>query len=384
MKIQEVILRAASGEISWLQAATVLDISPRTLRRWKYRFETDGSSGLLDRRRVRPSEKRIPLSEVERILCLYREQYDGFNAHHFHEKLVELHGVTLSYTFVKEALQGAGLIRKRRSRGRHHKRRERKAHFGEMLHIDGSKHQWLALRPGDYQVLIVVLDDATGKILYAKLEEAEDTQSILLSLRTTFTKHGLPMRLYSDRAGWAFITPKAGRKVDKSRLTQVGRALHRLGVEHVAAYTPQARGRSERAFGTLQDRLVNELKAKGITSVADANRFIRQRFVPSFNRRFGHQPRDPQSVFVRFGHVDLNQILCLEHHRTVGKDNTVRCDSIIFQVEKQPGRRTMADREVIVRHHLDDTYSIWLGGQQLGAYTSSGRLKKRQPRQQAA
>lgn len=384
MKMQEVILRAASGELSWIQAADILGVSPRTLRRWKHRLEERGSEGLLDRRCQRPGLRRIPLSELERILTLYREQYDGFNAHHFHEKLVERHAVKVSYTFVKEALQGAGLTRKRRSRGRHHKRRERKAHFGEMLHIDGSKHRWLALAPEQYQTLIVVLDDATGKILYAKLEEAEDTRSVLEALRATFSKHGLPMRLYSDRAGWAFHTPKAGGKVDKSKLTQVGRALHRLGVEHVAAYTPQARGRSERAFGTLQDRLVNELKAAGIATVADANRFIRQRFVLSFNRRFGHEPKDPQSVFVHLGHVDLDQILCVEHHRTVGKDNTVRCDSIFFQVEKQPGRRTMADREVIVRHHLEGTYSIWLGDQQLGVYTSTGRPKKRQPQLEAA
>ncbi len=160
--------------------------------------------------------------------------------------------------------------------------------------------------------------------------------------------------------------------------------VHRLGVEHVAAYTPQARGRSERAFGTLQDRLVNEMKAKGITSVAQANRYISGRFIPMFNRKFGHEAKDPLSVFVRFGNVDLNQILCLEHQRTVYKDNIVRCDSIFFQIEKQPGRRTMADRNVIVRQHLDGTYSIWLGKQPLGKYTKTGKLKKRQAHNEAA
>jgi hypothetical protein len=317
-------------------------------------------------------------------LRLYREQYAGFNARHFHEKLVEFHEVTVSYTFVKEALQGAGLIRRRKSRGRHHKRRERKAHFGEMLHIDGSEHQWLELCPGEYQTLIVILDDATGKILYAQLVHAEDIRTVLAALDAVFRKLGLPMTLYTDRASWAFYTPKAGGKVDKSVLTQVGRALHRLGVEHIPAYTPQARGRSERMFGTLQDRLVNELKAQGIKTIDDANRFIRRRFVPSFNRRFGKEPRDPQSVFVKLGHVDLNQILCLEHHRKVGKDNIVRCNSLFFQLEKQPGRRTMADREVLVRHHLDGSYSVWLGSQELGRYTGTGRPKRPRTMKEAA
>src|SRR6201981_534706 len=245
-----------------------------------------------------PPPKRAPVEEVERVLRLYREKYQGFNVRHFHDFAVRDHGVSFSYSFVKRALQEAGLVRKHRARGRHRKRREPKPCRGEMLHLDGSPHPWLALCPEERQTLIASVDDATSEVLYAQLEPAESTETVMKALKEVFETHGLPMSLYTDRASWAAFTPKAGEKVDKSKLTQVGRAMKRLGIEHIVAYPPQARVRSARLHRTFQDRLVNELRVAGIREGVAANRYIRERFLPGYNPRFARRPRDPAPGFV--------------------------------------------------------------------------------------
>lgn len=386
MKVQEVILRAMSGKITWIQAARILRISDRSMRRWKARYEEHGYDGLFDRRRQRPSPKRAPLAEVTRILRLYREKYLGFNIRHFHQLAQREHGVTFSYSFVKAAIQGAGLVGKKKKRGRHRRRRERKACFGEMLHIDGSPHEWLALCPGQKQVMIVVVDDATSRMLYAQLWAEETAHAIFSALKEVIETFGLPMSLYSDRASWAFYTPKAGGKVDKKNLTQVGRALDRLGIEHIPSYSPQARGRSERNNRTLQDRLVNELRVSGIREIKAANRYLREKYLPLHNELFSLEPREPENVFVACCGVDLAQILCEHYIRVVGKDNVVHYDNLVLQIDKQRNRPTCAGREVIVHHHLDGRMSIWLGIQCLGSYDSRGHslAKKVVPREKAA
>jgi hypothetical protein len=243
-----------------------------------------------------------------------------------------------------------------------------------MLHLDGSPHEWLALCPGERQTLIASADDATSEVLYAQLEPAESTETVMKALKEVFETHGLPMSLYTDRASWAAFTPKAGEKVDKSKLTQVGRALKRLGIEHIVAYSPQARGRSERLNRTFQDRLVNELRAAGIGEREAANRYIRERFLPDYNTRFARRPADPDTAFVALGvSTDLNQILCEEDHRTVGQDNTVVFENVPLQIAKQPGRRTCAGLHVTVRRHLDGTHSVWRGSQLLGRFDSGGK-----------
>lgn len=275
---RQVILEAMAGKITWGAAAEILQMSERNMRRLRRGYEKWGFDALFDRRRRVPSLKRAPVQEVERMLRLYREKYQGFNVRHFHDFAVRDHGVRFSYSFVKKALQEAGLVRKHRARGRHRKRREPKPCRGEMLHLDGSPHQWLALCPEQRQTLIASVDDATSEVLYAQLEPAESTVTVMKALKELFERHGLPMSLYTDRASWAAFTPKAGEKVDKSKLTQVGRALKRLGIEHIVAYSPQARGRSERLNRTFQDRLVNELRVGGIREREAANRYIRERF----------------------------------------------------------------------------------------------------------
>jgi transposase len=373
MKVREVLYRAMSGEIRWSRAAEVLGMTGRSVLRWRRRLEREGEKGLVDRRRIRPSAKRAPIGEVERVLRLYRERYAGFNARHFHGIAAREHGVGLSYTFVKEALQAAGLVRKRKARGRHRKRRERRESFGEMLHLDGSPHAWLALRPGEKQTLIAVLDDATSRVLYARLEKAEGTVEVMRALRTVFGEHGLPQSLYTDRASWAFVTPKAGGKVDRKALTQVGRALARLGVEHIPAYSPQARGRSERLNRTFQDRLVGELRVAGIAEVESANRYLREVFVPRHNAEFGKEPANPASAFVVASARDLDEALCIAETRTVGRDNTVVVGGVRLQIEKQPGRRTCAGLTVVVRRDLNGHVEVRWGKRVLGRYDTDGR-----------
>src|SRR6266571_5300376 len=286
MKVYEVLVQALKERQPWIRVAEVLGVSARTVRRLRWRYEHDGFDGLFDHRRRTPSPRCAPVAEVQRVLRLYAERYHGFNVRHFHQIVRREHGVTLSYSFVKKALQAAGLMRKYRPRGRHRLRREPRACFGEMLHLDGSLHAWLALLPHEKQTLVAVVDDATKQLLHARLFDSESSQAVMTALHAVISRHGLPMALYTDRAGWAVHTPKAGGAYDPDRLTQVGRALKRLGVEHILAYSPQARGRSERLNRTLQDRLVSELRVAGIRSVAVANAYLRDRFTPLYNEAF--------------------------------------------------------------------------------------------------
>jgi transposase len=373
MDVQAVILKALSGEIHWFRAADILGMHPRSLRRWRERYEQPGYHGLIDKRHQRPSQRRVAVAEVERLVRLYREQYAGFNVRHFHEIVRREHGVTLSYSYVKVALQTAGLVKKRRPRGRHRRRREPRACFGELLHLDGSVHPWLALVPEQRSCLIAVPDDATNRVLYAALSPSESTHAVMMALHAVFTGHGLPMALYTDRAKWAFYTPTAKGPVDKTRLTQVGRALERLGIEHIPAYSPQARGRSERLNRTFQDRLVNELRVAGITDLAAANAYLTETFLPRHNATFARAPRDPASAFVALGTTDLDAILCQEDARVVAPDNTVTVGRQVLQIAPQPGRRTCAGLRVLVRRHLDGRYSISRGPTRLAAFDSTGQ-----------
>jgi transposase len=371
MKMQEVVLRALSGALTWLQAADILGLDPRTVRRWRARFEANGALGLYDRRR-QPSRRHAPALEVKRILTRYRDTYRGFNVRHFHQLARREHGVTLSYSFVKLALQEAGLVAKRRARGRHRRRREPRPCFGELLHLDGSPHAWLALRSDPRQALIAVLDDATKRLLYAQLWPVETRQAVMSALAHVLRTYGLPRALYTDRAGGAFHTPKAGGPVDRDHLTHVGRALSRLGIEHLGAYSPQARGRGERVNRTLPDRLVNELRLAGVTSREPANAYLRERFIPDDNATFTRPPADPTSAFVPLGAVDLDQLLCEEEERVVGQDNVVTFERVHLQLATQRGRPTCAGLRVVVRRHFDGSYSVWRGPHCLGRFAAEG------------
>src|SRR5262250_144216 len=265
MKIQEVILRAMAKKITWWQAAEILGFSDRHLRRIREQYEQFGYESLFDKRRGQASPKRVPYATVEKVLALYREKYFDFNVRHFHEKLREQHAIELSYTWVKTVLQGAGLVARQRQRGVHRKRRARRPLQGMLLHIDGSHHQWF--QEERWYDLIVILDDATSEIYYAQLVEEESTATVMAGLKEVIERKGVFCALYSDRGSHFWLTPKVGGKVDYHRRTQVGRALHELGVQMIPAYSPEARGRSERNFGTWQGRLPQELRLQQIATL---------------------------------------------------------------------------------------------------------------------
>src|SRR3974390_900626 len=254
--------RWESAELNQEEAAELLGVDVRTFRRWPRRYEEEGEAGLVDRRLGKASGKRVPADRAEEVERLYRERYPGFTVKHFHEHLVKDHGFGWSYTWTKLHLQWAGVVAKAPRKGAHRRKRERRPLPGMMLHQDGSRHAWLeGAAPLD---LIVTMDDATGAIYSAFLIEEEGTASTFRALQGGFSEHGLPMSLYTDRGAQYFRTAETAGRIDRDHLTQVGRALKQLGVEHIGAYSPQARGRSERAFGTLQDRLVKELALAGI------------------------------------------------------------------------------------------------------------------------
>src|ERR1017187_5568786 len=280
MKLQEVLLRATSGKIKWWQAAELMGISERQMRRWRKRFEEQGHQGLLDRRQRKPSGRRVPKAQAEEVLSLYRDKYFDLNVRHFHEKLREDHQIGLSYTWVKQALQTAGLVKRKAKRGVHRKRRERRPLPGMMLHIDGSHHQWF--QDERWHDLIVIMDDANSEIYYAQLVKEEGTATVMTALREVMERKGVFCTLYTDRGAHFWYTPKTGGPVDRERPTQVGRAMQELGVQMIAAYSPQARGRSERGFSTWQGRLPQELRLRGIRTPEAANAFLSEDYVAEF------------------------------------------------------------------------------------------------------
>ncbi len=370
MKVQEVILRAMAKKLTWFQAAEIIGISDRQMRRWRERYEEHGYDGLMDRRRGVPSGKRVPLAQVEQVLGLYRERYFDLNVRHFHEKLRDEHQIGLSYTWVKQALQGAGLVKREPKRGVHRKRRERRPLPGMMLHIDGSRHHWF--QDERWYDLIVILDDATSEIYYAQLVEEESTVTVMAGLRAVVERHGLFCALYSDRGSHFWLTPKAGGKVDPHRLTQVGRALRELGVQMIPAYSPQARGRSERSFGTWQGRLPQELRLRGIATLAAANSFLAEHYVAEFNRRFQVPAAQRGTAFVACPRKQLDLVFSLQFERAVNKDNTVSFQNLALQIEPVRWRGTLAGCTVTVHQHLDGNLTLTHGPHRIGHYTAQG------------
>src|ERR1700731_601536 len=321
MKVQEVMLQAMAKKITWFQAAEIIGISDRHMRRWRERYEEGGFRGLFDRRRGKPSPKRVPVAVLERVLELYREKYFDFNLRHFHEKLASEHQIELSYSWVKGVLQGAGLVARGRQRGVHRKRRPRRPLPGMLLHIDGSRHQWF--QDERWYDLIVILDDASSEIYYAQLVEEESTVTVMVGLREVIERKGVFCALYSDRGSHFWLTPKVGGKVDPHRLTQVGRALREVGIRMIPAYSPQARGRSERSFGTWQGRLPQELRLQRINSVEKANEFLRDHYIAEFNRHFQVGPAEKGTAFRPCSRTDLDWVFTVQSERMVAKDNTV-------------------------------------------------------------
>ncbi len=365
--------RWESAELNQEEAAELLGVDVRTFRRWTRRYDEEGEAGLLDRRLGKASGKRVPVDRAEEVERLYRERYQGFTVKHFHEHLVKDHGFGWGYTWLKLHLQWKGVVAKAPRKGAHRRKRERRPLPGMMLHQDGSRHAWLEGQPA--LDLIVTLDDATGAIYSAFLVEEEGTHSTLRALKEVFSEHGLPMSLYTDRGSHYFQTSKAG-EIDRDHPTQVGRALKQLGVEHIGAFSPQARGRSERAFHTLQDRLVKELKLAGITTVEAANAFIRDLYRPAYNARFAIEPTGEGSAFTPIPGVDLDEILCVQEERQVGNDNCVSYRTLKLQIPETPMRPHFVRARVRVHAYPDGSHALFHGPRCIGRYDEKGLLKQ--------
>src|ERR1700680_958205 len=371
MKLQDVILKAMAKKITWIEAAEIAGMSVRNMQRKRQAYQDGGYTGLFDQRRGKRSIHRVAMQTAEKVLALYRDKYPDFNVRHFHEKLAELENIHLSYSWVKQALQGAGLVARRRKRGPHRRRRPRRPMPGMLLHIDGSKHRWF--QDDRYYDLLVILDDATSRIYYAQLVTEESTRTVMAALREVIEREGLFCALYSDRPSHFFVTPKAGEPVDKSRLTQVGRALKELGVQMIPAYSPQARGRSERNFGTWQGRLPQELRLAGIHTLEGANAFLRESYVVEFNAKFTVAAKEKGTAFRKTARSELDWIFTVQTERVVAKDNTVTIAERNWQLEKSRFRSSLAGCTVTIHEHLDGNVSIRYGPHVVGRYTATGQ-----------
>jgi len=374
LKVQEVILRTLTGQYQWHDAAEILGVSERTIFRWKWRYEHDGFKGLVDGRR-RPSPKRVPVAVVQQVLALYRERYRGWNVAHFTEELRAHHGLRLSYSWIKAALQGAGVVAKAPRRGGHRLRRARRPLPGMLLFQDASTHPWWPTPNGVQQDLLVVLDDATSEVYDACFVPQEDTRSCLAQLRRTVESQGVFCALYTDK-GSHFVTTRTGQSPHRPQTatdpTQVQRALQELGISLIPANSPQARGRMERLFGTWQGRLPQELALRGLRDYAGANRFLRSHWLAYHRRHWVVPATQAGSAFVPCQRPDLERIFAVQHERVVANDNTVQYGRVTFQLAASPLRCSFAKCRVRVYEHLDGTLSIGYGPHTLGRYDLEG------------
>jgi len=370
LRFVDVFGRWEASALSQLEAAELLGMGERTFRRWCRRYEEEGEAGLPDRRIGKASGKRVPVDRCDEVEALYRTRYQGFTARHFHEHLVRDHRFAWSYSWTKAFLQSRNLLPKAPRRGAHRRKRPRRPLPGMMLHQDASRHAWLSVGPP--LDLVVTMDDATSEIYSAFLTEEEGTASTFRALLEVFGPQGLPLSLYTDRGSHYFHTAEAGGKVERTQPTQVGRALAHLGVEHIAAYSPQARGRSERLFQTLQDRLPKELALSGITTMEEANAWLRDTYIPAHNARFAVKPEQEGSAFVAVSEAELVEALCVQEERVVGNDNCVAFLNRKLQIPASPLRAHFVKATVRVHQYPDGGLAIFHGRLCLGRYDSAG------------
>jgi len=372
MTRSEVIQKALEKRITWLQAADILGLTPRHLARVRMQYEEFGVPGLRDRRSGRRMPQRIPEETVEEVCRLRKELYPDFSMQHFFERVTERHGVKASYTWMRTILQARGLAEKAPGRGQYRRKRERRAMRGMLLHLDGSRHEWIAGQP--MQDLNVVLDDADGRILFARFVPEEGTRSTLEALRFVLLRYGRFCELYTDRGSHFCRTSKASEGPDEVQQGQVARVLKALGIRHILARSPEARGRSERAFGTIQGRLPQELRVEGIQTYSQANEYLERVFVPDFNGRFTVEPAEPESAFVPLAGFDLDLLLSVQHDRTVRNDSTVTFEGTTLQLPPGKDRIHYVRCPVVVHVFVDGSLGISYQGKLLARYSRDGEL----------
>lgn len=378
MTKKEVITMAIDGRLKWLHAADILGLTPRQVRRLRDKYVREGVDAFRDQRGKTPRRTRIPLQTVEAVCRLKRERYADFSVKHFWEFATEKHGLKLSYNWARLVLQAAGLAEKSPARGKYRRRRERRPMVGMLLHLDGSTHEWIEGLPK--RDLIVMLDDADGRILYARFFPEEGTVSTLSAIAHVLAKHGRFCELYTDRGSHFCHTPQAGGEATTEHNGQVSRALKALGIRQILARSPEARGRSERAFGTIQGRLPQELKLAGITDYELANSYLETTFKPDFNRRFTVRPAESGSAFTPLAGVELELLLSVQHERTVAKDNVISFNNLALQLPQGADRMHFVRCAVIVHELLDGHLAVTHLGRVIGRFnaTTGAPMARRQ------
>jgi hypothetical protein len=382
MTRREVIQKAMEGKITWLQASQICSISPRHMLRLRERYQKLGDQGLRDGRQGKRQPFRIDPKVVDEVCRLKREVYEDFSVRHFHQFITEKHKIRIGYTWTRIVLQRHGLVEIAPGRGRHLRRRERRPMVGMLLHQDASTHAWLeGLPPQD---LVVMLDDADGRVLYGRFFPQEGTLSTLASLKFVFQRYGRFCEFYTDRGSHFCHTEKKGDGPDEVQQGQVARVLRGLGIRHILARTPQARGRSERAFGTIQGRLPQELRLAGIRTYNEANDYLDRVFWPDFNHRFVVKPTQPESAFTSLAGLDLDLLVSIQHERVVGNDNCVRFDRLLLQLPASSSRAHFARCPVLVHEFLDDSLGVSFQGQLLARFDRTGALLQTPAKRRAA
>ena len=371
MRFEEAFEDWQKGRLTQEEAAKLLGVSDRTFRRYINRYDNDGLDGLIDKRLEQISHRRAPVDEVIALVDIYQKQHSGWNIKHFHS-WYKRDGGARSYTWVKNTLQKSGDVKKAPGRGKHRKRRERSPLPGMMLHQDGSRHEWV---PGQMWDLIVTMDDCTNEHYSMFFVEEEGTLSSFRGVQDAIVQRGLFCSFYSDRGSHYWTTPEAGGKVDKTNLTQFGRAMKQLGIVMIAAYSPQARGRSERAFSTHQGRLPKELAKSGITTMEGANRYLEEVYRVTFNAEFMHPATEEGNAFVPWKGIALKDVLCEQFERTVGNDNCIRFEGKILQIPNDKYRNHYVRAKVGIHWYQDRSLAIFHGPRQLAHYTADGQLE---------
>lgn len=370
MRFEEAYEGWKRGRLTQEEAARLLGVCDRTFRRYLNRYDEKGMQGLVDQRLGQISHRSAPVDEVVALSDLYSNRYRGFNVRHFYSWYVREHSGVRSYTWVKKTLQAKGLIGKGSRKGQHRKQRPRSPYIGMMLHQDGSQHEWVSGKLWD---LIVTMDDATSEHYSMFFVDEEGTQSSFQGIRDVISKQGVFASLYTDRGSHYWNTPEAGGKVDKGNLTQFGRAMRQLGIEMIPAYSPEARGRSERAFRTHQERLVKELALAKVTDMKDANAYIRDIYLPAFNKEFAVSPEEAASMFIPWGGTPIEDILCEQQGRTVGNDNCVRISGLTLQIPQDQYRYHYVRVKVRVHLYPSGELAIFHGHRKLASFDSDGK-----------
>src|SRR5499427_5969523 len=381
MTRREVITKAIAKRLSWVQVAEIIGIQPRQMRRIRWRVEHYGFEAVMDQRGGRPRRKRISTGTIEMLCRLKRDVYPDFSLQHFYEYVTEKHGVKVSYNWLRLMLQEAGVVERQPARGKYRRRRERRPLVGMLVHLDASTHEWIAGLP--MQDLVVALDDADGRILYARFFAQEGTASTFAALESVLRNYGRFCQLYTDRGSHFCQNGPAG-EVPEEQHGQVSQALRALGIHQILARSPQARGRSERAFGTIQGRLPQELRYHCISDYAAANRYLEQHFVADFNRRFTVKPAQAESAFVKLAGIELDLMLSSKYERVVRNDNTVTFKNLILQLPSTRQRIHFVRCPVTVHQFSNGTLGISYQARLLARYDAAGATLPANPNKESA